>query len=80
MIRVQIELVPADGSYEKQLFLMEICNTGGTSQRGEYQCDLWNEQDGTTQTARITGWPRRKRDAAALVHEALSRMGYGREV
>lgn len=80
MIRVQIELVPANGGYEKQLFLMEICNIGGTPQRGEYRCHLWNEQDDTTQVAHITGWPRKQRDAAALVHEALSRMGYGREV
>lgn len=82
MIRATIELVPyGQEAQARTLHRLTICNIGGTSERGKYVCQL-NEGDSVWghKSAYIYDWPRKERDAAALVHEALSRMGYGREV
>ena len=80
MLRVTIELIPYGQEGEaRTLQMLTIMNTGGTAERGTY---LYTFDDGNgglpgLSIGRIENWPRPERDAAALVHEALSRMGYG---
>ena len=78
MLRVTIDLIP-HGQEDKARTLqtLTITNVGGTDVRGEYDCVLRDDVGLPLRRAHITNWARLGRDAAALVHEALSRMGYG---
>lgn len=78
MLRVRIELVPyGQEDRARTLQTLTIANVGGTEERGEYRCQM--EMPGGVLTTYLRDWPRLERDAAALVHEALSRLGYGEE-
>jgi len=75
MLRVRIELVPHGiESAARTLQTLTVANVGGTDERGIYACQLADERRRVTHTATITDWPRLERDAAELVHEALSRL------
>lgn len=79
MLRIKIDLVPyGDESRVRTLQTLTIANTGGTEVRGEYDCVLRDGEGNRLRHARLTNWPRLGRDAAALVHEALRQMGYGK--
>lgn len=78
MLRVTIELLPyGQEDKARTLQTLTIMNVGGTAERGTYICTLTDEFPFPVCTDVIEDWPRLERDAAALVHEALSRMGYG---
>lgn len=75
MLKVRIELAPeGNESAARTLRTLAIANVDGTSERGTYSCTLRDEQGIPLRHAVITDWPRLDRDAAALVHEALSRL------
>lgn len=79
MIVARIELHPAGGGSARKLMTLHIVNVGGTEVRGDYRAALLDAEGNRLRTATVTGWTRLGRDAAALVHEALSAMGYGGE-
>lgn len=81
MLRITIDLIP-NGQEDKARTMqtLTITNVGGTDVRGEYDCVLRDDVGIPLRRAHITNWARLGRDAAALVHEALSRMGYGANV
>lgn len=77
MIRVRIELVPFGQEHRAEtLQLLTIANIGGTHDMGEYECVLHGRSN-LLAKAYVSEWPRLEKDAAALVHEALTLMGYG---
>ena len=78
VIRVSIELLPGgDERAATILNTLTIVNVGGTPEYGSYRYTL-RGSDGVLplRAGYINGWPRLKRDAPALVAEAL-RLVYG---
>lgn len=73
MLRIRIELVPhGDESAARTLQTLTITNIGGDAYRANYRAELSQEGHARAEVAYVTVWPRLDRDAAALVHEALS--------
>lgn len=78
MLRATIDLIPhGQEDQRRTLQTLEIVNVGGTRESGRYHCELMNAAGQVIAEGAVTGWPRREREPAALVHEALRRLGYG---
>ena len=85
MIIVRVELHSAITGEVTELGRMDICNVGGTIQRGDYTAQVMRGRSREDLSKRlvirgtnIENYPRQRLHVWHLVSKALSKMGYGK--